>query len=438
MVAVVGVLLGIFLLYLARGTLSRLLIAAVLAYALFPAVEWLHRRLHFPRTLSTITVYIVLLLLIVAIPILIGPLLVRQIRAIDLNLVELLIQIRQWLRQTLETWRTVELLGMAVDLSALVDPALEVLGEEGALPTIPPPETWLLRLLGMVPGAVTGMASTLISAATAFFLTLLYSFYLVKDSPEWGARLDGWLPETYRAEFTELRHRLSSIWRSFFRGQLALCLIIGLMSFVALSIMGIPGTIPLSLFAGLMEVIPNLGPLLALVPAVLVALIQGSTTLPLSHGWLALLVIGVYILIQQIENNFLVPRIIGGSVDLPPLVVLVGVVVGASNAGIVGAFLAAPVLASLRTLVTYAYNKILDRDPFPEKEKEKELRGGREEERASRPELAGTVEAEEQPGKIVGVGEEEAGECREGAGATDQGSPEGEEARDRGGARAAD
>jgi predicted PurR-regulated permease PerM len=369
MVAVVGVLMGLLLLYLARGTLPLLVVAAVIAYILYPAVEWLNRRLRFPRTLATVVIYVILILVMAAIPILIGPAIIRQIRTFDVNVSELLSQGREWLRQTLNNWRSITILGMTIDLSSLIDPALETLGEEGSTPVIPPAQVWLPRLLGMVPGAVSGVASTLISGTAAFFLTIVYSFYLVKDSAGWRTLLNDWLPDTFRDEFNRLRQQLSSIWSSFFRGQLALCLSIGLMSFLALTIMGIPGSIPLALVAGVLEVIPNLGPLLALVPAVIVALIQGSTWIPLSNVWVAVLVLGVYLLIQQVENNLLVPRIIGESVDLPPLLVLIGVIVGASNAGVLGAFLAAPVLASLKVLFLYAYNKVLERPAFPEERK---------------------------------------------------------------------
>ena len=80
---------------------------------------------------------------------------------------------------------------------------------------------------------------------------------------------------------------------------------------------------------------------------------------------LALLVTGLYILIQQVENNYLVPRIIGRSLNLHPLVVIVAVVAGANLGGVLGALLAAPTLASLRVLVGYTYRRLLDEPPFP-------------------------------------------------------------------------
>lgn len=372
MAVVVGALLVLLLIYLARSTLPVLLISAVVAYALFPMVSFLHRRLRFPHTLATVTIYLLLLIALISIPVFVGPLVVREVRDLQLNPTELFFQARQWLRSTLEPWRALELFGTTVDLASLIDPVLEVLGEEGTMPNLPPADKWLPGLAGLV----SGVATTVTSAAIAFFLTLIYSFYLVKDSHTWVQRFDQLIPEVYRAELQQLRFRMATIWRSFFRGQLLLCLVIAIMTWVALTAMGIPGAIPLALLAGVLEVVPNFGPLLAEIPAVVVALLQGSSTIPWPRGWLALLVFGVYIGIQQIENNVLVPRIIGGSVDLPPLVVLIGVVVGATNFGLIGAFMASPVLASLKVLTFYVYNKIVDRPPF-EEEKEQPGKGAK-------------------------------------------------------------
>jgi len=125
-------------------------------------------------------------------------------------------------------------------------------------------------------------------------------------------------------------------------------------------VVGLRNALILGILAGVLEIIPNLGPALSSVPAILIALLQGSTRLEMSNLWFALLVAGLYIFIQQVENNYLVPRIIGRSVNLPPVVVLLGVVAGASLAGILGIFLAAPTMATVRVLARYAYNKVLD------------------------------------------------------------------------------
>ena len=116
----------------------------------------------------------------------------------------------------------------------------------------------------------------------------------------------------------------------------------------------------------MLEIIPSLGPILATVPAVIVALLQGSTYLPVSHLTFALIVIGFYILVQMFENNLIVPKVLGAAVDLHPLLVMTGVLVGASVAGILGALLAAPVLATIKEIVSYSFNKLMGQNPFPE------------------------------------------------------------------------
>jgi predicted PurR-regulated permease PerM len=87
--------------------------------------------------------------------------------------------------------------------------------------------------------------------------------------------------------------------------------------------------------------------------------------LDVNHLIFALMVMGFYALVQQVENNFIVPHILGEAVELHPLVIMGGVVVGTSAAGIIGALLAAPVIASGKEIMNYLYAKILGQAPFP-------------------------------------------------------------------------
>jgi predicted PurR-regulated permease PerM len=149
-------------------------------------------------------------------------------------------------------------------------------------------------------------------------------------------------------------------------------LIIGTVTWIGNAALGLPGAFALGVIAGIMELIPNLGPFLAAIPAVIVALIQGSTYIGVSHWIFALIIIGFYVLVQQFENTFVVPRILGDAVNLHPLVVMLGVLIGANVAGILGALLAAPVIASGREIVRYLYQKILGEEPFPPEQEETE------------------------------------------------------------------
>jgi predicted PurR-regulated permease PerM len=143
--------------------------------------------------------------------------------------------------------------------------------------------------------------------------------------------------------------------------------VIGTTTWIALEAAGMPGALILGIVAGVLEVVPNLGPTMAMIPAIIVALIQGSDVLRpmgIDNFSFALITVGIYFIIQQLENNVVVPRVIGDSVNLHPVVVICGVVVGFSVGNILGAFLAAPVIASLRVVGGYIHAKLLDYPPF--------------------------------------------------------------------------
>jgi phosphoglycolate phosphatase-like HAD superfamily hydrolase len=158
------------------------------------------------------------------------------------------------------------------------------------------------------------------------------------------------------------------VWKAFFRGQVVLAIVVGLAVWIAMTIVGLPSAGLMGLLAGFLEVIPTFGPILAAIPAVLIAFIRGSTYLPLSSFWFAVLVLTIYILIQQAENAYLVPRVMGRRLQLHPLVVFLGLILGGMLAGAIGVFLAAPILGTVRVMVRYVYAKLFDQVPFPPQE----------------------------------------------------------------------
>jgi predicted PurR-regulated permease PerM len=138
---------------------------------------------------------------------------------------------------------------------------------------------------------------------------------------------------------------------------------VGGMTMIGLAALGMPGALYLGIIAGLLEIIPNFGPFIATVPAVIVALIQGSVSLPINHLFFAVLIILFYILVQQVENNLIVPRVLGAALELSPLIVMTGIVIGVSVGGILGALLATPVIASGREILHYIDRKMQDQEP---------------------------------------------------------------------------
>lgn len=371
-VAVGVLLLGFYVLYLSRSVIPLLLIAALITVIVRPVITWLHERLRLPRGLAVALAYLVLAIIVPLAIVLVVPAIVNALQYIlGLDYEAILQGGAAWLRETLTAIRNTQLPTEALDtyVDQAVDEILATL--ENATPTAapePPPVDSILQSLGSALTTTFGAAATVIGGVFSRVVLLIFIFlvsiYMSLSVHTYRDAFLAALPEDYQPEIAVLLERIVRVWNAFFRGQLTLMLAIGVMSWLGLTILGIPGALSLGIVAGLLEIIPSIGPLIATIPAVIVALLQGSNYLPFSPLVVALLVVGFYVLLQQVENTVIVPRVLGDAVDLPPLVVITGVLIGTTIAGILGALLATPVIATLREILRYIYRKLLGEDPF--------------------------------------------------------------------------
>jgi predicted PurR-regulated permease PerM len=376
-VAIAGVLIGVFVLYISRPVLPFITVAAILAFLLNPIVMFFHVRLRMPHWMAVVVTYFFLLVAILLLPLILTPAVVDAVRDIEIDIVVLLEETSNWLQRLLESIRHISFLNFQFDLSPAVDPALETLTgvvPEAMFPSVAQIYTSIPSVLELATGFASTVVGTVLWALLAFIFTLIYAIYISLDLPRFGRGLAELIPDPYRAEYAQLGNMVLDVWAAFFRGQLILALVIGIIVSIGNTVLGVPAASLLGILAGLLEVLPNIGPVLAAIPAILLALLQGSSVLSVSNVVFALIVTLFYIIVQQVENNLIVPRLIGQAVDLPPILVMAGVLVGASVGGILGAFMAAPIIATGRIVAQYAYNKILDRPTFPPKAKRRAAR----------------------------------------------------------------
>jgi predicted PurR-regulated permease PerM len=221
--------------------------------------------------------------------------------------------------------------------------------------------------LGRALGAVAGFLGPTLSGLASILFTLLMALQMTLTVGQYRNWFSDLIPPGHEPELILLFGKIHKIWTGFLRGQMQLMAAVGLLTWIGGFIIGLPQAFFLGVIAGFMELIPNVGPVLAAIPAVLVALLFGSTHLGLSHLSFALVVIVFYTFVQMIENQFLVPKIMGGAVDLPPLIVLIGIIVAADAFGIMGALLATPMIATGKLISLYIYGKIMV-DALPEKQ----------------------------------------------------------------------
>jgi predicted PurR-regulated permease PerM len=306
--------------------------------------------------MSVASVYLVLIAALLAIPIITVPPLVTQVNALINRTPEYLDQLGVVLS------RPVEIGPFEIPLDEY--PILDQIYANVSSNFVEVAQTIGRQSVDVL----TSVAGATLTTLGWIVIVLVLSFYMITDYGRLFSSMVEMIPAAHRGDMYRLGNEISATWHAFLRGQLLLCLTIGIVTFILALIIGLPNALALALIAGIAEFIPNVGPILAAIPAVLIAFFQydsswlGAQLSPLVY---TVIVLVMYILIQQVENIVLVPRIIGRSLGLQPIVVFVGAIAGASVAGILGILLAAPVLATARLILVYIMRKLADEPPFP-------------------------------------------------------------------------
>lgn len=214
-------------------------------------------------------------------------------------------------------------------------------------------------------GSVVGTFSTFISTV---FMGLLLTLISLLELPRYQDRMLNSFP-THQRELRLLATRITRVWQGFFRGQLLLCFIIGVITFVQLTLMGIEAAFVVSILVALVSLIPTIGGIIALFPLALAPLLQGSVVFTdMGRIPLTLLVVLVNFVISQVIWNGVAPKIMGDAVALPLPLIFIGIIIGAAIGGALGAFLIVPILGTIRVIVQYLIAKVSRSDPYPGEE----------------------------------------------------------------------
>ena len=315
---VVAVLLAVYLLYWVRSIIVLVLVAILFAQAISPLVARL-RRLGARRAQAVLVIYAALGLGVGYLLWLLAQALIGEVGDFIMNL------------PTLETKLADAVQAIPIpQLSAVLSQSIEAM-TNGPLP-----------LSGGVPSVLqTGLS--VVEAIFGLFSVLVIAFYWIAEQLAIRTALLGLLPPARRAEGLRIWQDVENKLGAWVRGQLLLMLAIGSAFFVGLTALGVKYAVLLGAVAACAELLPVIGPWVGTAPAVLIALTQG---LPL-----AFFVLGYGIVVQLIETNVLLPRIVGHVTGISPLVVFLSILVGGELLGVPGALLAVPVAAGLQVLI---------------------------------------------------------------------------------------
>jgi predicted PurR-regulated permease PerM len=344
-----------WLLWLLRDIFPPLALAIVLIFLLNPMVTALQRR-GIRRGLGTAAIYLLFLVFVmVAFSFLVPPL-GRQVN----DLVDRLPEIRD------DTLRSTERLAKrfgvsleALGLGSLVNGESPSYagpgGQEGSAGPVPedsapgPSPPSLLEVIGSGLFAGAGRFATgALHAVVNFILAPVFAAYLLIDLPKIQKAFLHYLPPRYKDEWLPLFERSGKAVGSFFRGQLLVAAIVGLLSCLAFLVIDLPFWLPIGLLAGFFNIIPLVGPFVGGGVAVLVG---GMTQGP----GLAVKAALAMLLVQQIDNHFISPKVMGWAVRLHPVAVMVALILGLSLGGLLGMLLAVPALAVAKIVSVHYY-----------------------------------------------------------------------------------
>ncbi len=348
------ILLILFLVAVAwyiRPLFTPLLIAALFAYVLNPIVDFLEEKARLKHKVAVNVTYFLTLAMIVSIPATVVPIIVREVQEITTDLSDLPNFVQSLLEQTIVIG------GLTLSLASL--------GVELAEP--------LSKLLEFVPENTLKLIEATSRQVAWIFVIIITSYHFINDwdrIKEWIFRIP---PKKLQNDVHRLYDKIADIWHIYLRGQIALIAILSVIYALAWSVVGLPGALLLGILAGLLNIIPELGPFIAASLAFVIALMQGSNFLEMSNFWFAMLVVGIFIIINYGKNIWLMPKIFGKSLDLHDGVIFVAIIAAVVINGILGVLIVIPLLASAIVVIKYLRKRVLGLPPFPEEDNEDEL-----------------------------------------------------------------
>jgi predicted PurR-regulated permease PerM len=212
-----------------------------------------------------------------------------------------------------------------------------------------------------VNGYFTGLVANVDDLLEKVFVYLLIPFivfYLLKDMKSMHRGVLMLIPGAYRGRVSRILHDIDAALGQYIRGQLTVCFILGILTYIGYKIIGLPYAGVLAVFAGITDVIPYIGPFLGAAPAILIAL---------TVSWkIAVLTIAINLLIQFLEGNVVSPLVVGKTLHLHPLLIILAVTVGGEVAGITGLIFAVPLVAVGKVIFQHTYHHIVRRPNLPD------------------------------------------------------------------------
>jgi predicted PurR-regulated permease PerM len=317
------VVVAIFL-FLVRSILPPFVVGAFIAFALSPVVGTIQDRWNLPRALAIVAIYLLLLGPLAILGVLLGPRFLDESRLLVLEGPNILTR----LIEDISGPGPYDVLGSTLDARQIV---FGILGS-------------IRQSFGTTSAAIR-LVADIADLLLNVLLTLIVSIYLLGDEMRVGSVLLSIFPADRRGQIVEVAEDVHRTLARYLRRQMVLIALVATATFIGLEIIfRLRYALPLAVFTGIVEIVPFVGPVIAATIAALVALSQGGVGLFLG-------VIVFYFLLRQIEDQVVMPVVLGSAVELHPLVVIFAVLAGGALFGVLGTLAAVPVAASIKVII---------------------------------------------------------------------------------------
>lgn len=337
--AIWGSIVGVCLfIYLTRGILLPFLAGLAIAYFLDPIADILEKR-KIPRGIAAALVISLFFFIIVGVILAFWPILQGQILAASKTLPETAAKLRPWLDQLLINLNS----KTGITLGGNAESMLAGISEQA------------LAQLNQVFSSLVKSSLAVFNMLTLALISPVVAFYLLRDWDHMVAKVNSWLPTNIAPTVREQLSNVDSVLAGFVRGQLMVCVIMGVMYGLGWSLVGLELGLILGVLAGIMAFIPFVGALFAALIAVALAI--GQWGFDSSHIGM---VVMVFVVVQIIESSFLTPKLVGERVGLHPVWVLFAVFAGGEILGFVGVLVAVPFAAATAVFVRFSIKQYLD------------------------------------------------------------------------------
>ncbi|MCD6425860.1 MAG: AI-2E family transporter [Anaerolineales bacterium] len=345
-----AILAGIFIYY--RSIVSLLVLASIITYLFQPLVAYLTGKTRLSWRVSTTLVFLIFVILLIGLLTGAGLVIAQQATGLVRVVQEFtndLPDLANDLTAFLEQYGIKDI----INLSDLANRLLE---------TIQP-------LLGQAGSIVGSLATGAAASIGRIFFIVFVAYFILSESQRVGKITFDQIPQ-YGYDIRRMTRQMSVIWESFFRGQFIIFVMVFVVYLIILSALGVRYSIALAALTGLAVFVPYVGSWTASIVMVLVTFLQPGNYFGLLAWQYAIMVLAISLTTNFIFDNYITPRFLGRTLDIHPAAVLVAALAMASLMGVIGIFLAAPVVATLKLLGMYIFQKMFDLDPWPEPEEE--------------------------------------------------------------------